>query len=171
MLFRSVLLEVRGCKVAMLIPEHVESACSLQSRGRAWHPPITRLAWSPLLLDVLCVLMIGCSAAAFVATAVTISLLAAVGKTRRHEFCTVVVIICSRLPLVAAIAAAVTPVALVTVLRGCATALVAYRIFSVCPLISNLHGLGDGLWFCSSECFLQLESIDASGERVYRVVF
>ena len=123
------------------------------------------------MLDVLVVLVTGCSAAIFIATAVTISLLAAVRETRRHELCAFGVIICSRLPLAAAIVVAATPRTLVAGFYSCAAALIAYEIFSVRPLIGDLHEMGDGLGLYPPECFFQFKSINASGERVYRVVF
>ena len=167
----TVFEEVLRCENTIIIPKHVKLARVMKRWWRSWSSTTSRLSRPPFALDFFAALVTGCSTVALVTTVVTVSLLAAISKACRHEFHALRVLVDTRLPLAAAVAVAVTPVALAAVLHGCIVALVAYRIFSVCPLISDLHDVGDGLRLYSSERLLQLESIDTSGERVYRVVF
>ena len=122
------------------------------------------------MLDVLVVLVTGCLAAAFVATSVMVSLLAAVGKTGGHEFCAFFVVVCSRLPL-ASVVVMTAPITLATWFYGSFTALVEYGVLPIIPFIGNLHEMGDGLGFYPAKRLLKLQLVDASSEHVYHVVF
>ena len=126
-------------------------------RGRgSGHPSVAWLPRPPLALDILVVLVTGCSTTVFITTAVTVSLLTIVGETRRYELCAFSVVVSSCLTLTTAVIVTVTPRALVANLHGCAATLVAHKVLTVRPLIGDLDEVGDSLRLYPSECLLEL---------------
>ena len=58
----------------------------------------------------------------------------------------------------------------VTCFSGSFTTFIEYGVLPISPLIGYLHEMGDGFGFYPTERLLELQSVDPSSERVYRVI-